>query len=385
MTQCPICGRETPSGGYCIHCGAHLPHGQQSHNALRTHAYAANPHEPVSHPSIVSTLFPHLSPAGTHRMRWLLLVLATLIFLIGLGRLVPLSIVLSALLVPLLYLFYFFDALVFDEEPLPVLLLTFGVGALMGIGMSLIFFRIILSQTLFSVHAQSINHILLTGVGLPLLAQALMLVGPLLLFVLRPRFDEVLDGLVFGSASGLGFAAAQSIIYSWLLLRGPFAQSGPSYSWALLTIQDAILTPLLYAATTGLICSALWLARDRTERVGRYGLLPLPAAIMIAVLGIIVPPFAVNLLGGDVLNLVWYAGTIVVLLLLLRRILHVGLIEKARELAAGGEVVCPHCAHIVPDAAFCRHCGIALRSIARRDRRVAPTAPTTPTEGTTHG
>ena len=68
----------------------------------------------------------------------------------------------------------------------------------------------------------STSYILLTGVGLPLLGQALMLVGPLALYVARPRFDHLLDGLVFGAASGLGFAAAQSIIYSWLLIQGPF-------------------------------------------------------------------------------------------------------------------------------------------------------------------
>lgn len=378
MIQCPVCGRETPPGGYCIHCGTHLAHGNRAHNASRTHAYAANPHEPVSHLSVVSTLFPHLGPTHTHRMRWLLLILAAIIFLVGLGRLVPLAIVLSALLVPLLYLFYFFDALIFEEEPLPVILLTFGAGALLGIGMSLVFFRVVLGNTYFSLSGQNTSHVLITGVVLPLLAQALMLVGPVILFLVRPRFDEVLDGLVFGAASGLGFAAAQSIIYSWLIITGPFARSGPAYSWALLTIQDAILIPLLYAATTGLICASLWLARDRTERAGRNGLLAFPLALLIGALGIVIPSVGANLLGGNILNLVWYAVVIAILLLLLRRILHTGLIEKARTLATGGEIECPHCHHIVPDAAFCQHCGIALRSIARRDRRTAAS------EGTTH-
>ena len=75
----------------------------------------------------------------------------------------------------------------------------------------------------------------------------------------RPRFDHLLDGLVFGAASGLGFAAAQSIVYSWLLLQGPFLQNGLVVSWVLPVLRIALFVPLLDAATTALICGAIWL------------------------------------------------------------------------------------------------------------------------------
>ncbi|HKB49728.1 MAG TPA: zinc ribbon domain-containing protein, partial [Ktedonobacterales bacterium] len=85
--RCSHCGRELPEGAsYCPHCGTqqHLAIG-----AARTRAFAANPGEHVYHPSVVSTFFPHLGPVRTNQARWLLLLAAAAIFLIGLGRFVP--------------------------------------------------------------------------------------------------------------------------------------------------------------------------------------------------------------------------------------------------------------------------------------------------------
>src|SRR5215472_3160050 len=115
---CPNCGRETPdTGHYCVHCGSPLPDAGQPFDPRRRHAFAADPREHVWHLSVVSTLFPHLNPARTHQTRWVLLLGVVIVFLVGLGRLVPLSIVLAALLVPVLYLIYFFIAEVHGGEP----------------------------------------------------------------------------------------------------------------------------------------------------------------------------------------------------------------------------------------------------------------------------
>ncbi|HLZ22251.1 MAG TPA: PrsW family glutamic-type intramembrane protease [Ktedonobacterales bacterium] len=368
---CPNCGRETPAMRFCIHCGTALPDAGQPFDRRRRHAFAADPREDVLHLSAVSTLFPHLNPTHTHRVRWILLASATVIFLVGLGRLVPLSIVLAALLVPILYLIYFFVAEIHDGEPVPVLASTFAAGAVLGVAMSLAFYRVILSQARVAF-APRASYILLTAVGLTILGQLLMLVGPFVLFFTRRRFDDLLDGLAFGAASSLGFAAAQSVIYSWILIAGPFQRLGPAYSWALPVIRIALLVPLLDATTTGLICAAIWLRRD-PHPPARYlpSITSVPVAVLLGVLGQIVPAVGSALLGGPILSLVWYAATLGALLLLARVVLHIGLIEKARPLGHGGTLVCPHCGHRIPDVAFCPHCGIALRSIARRDRRSA--------------
>ncbi len=370
--RCEICGREGPEGDYCAYCGAHQYPAPGSSARLRRHVYAANPSEHILHPSIVSTLFPHLGPLRTLQARWLLLVSAAVVFAIALGRLVPLSIILAALLLPALYLLYFYEAQVYEDEPLSVLGATFVLGAILGVGMSLAFYRVLLGQRQVGF-GQSTGYVLLTGVTLPLLGQALMLVGPVILFITRPRFDDVLDGLAFGAAAGLGFAATQSITYAWLLISGPFVQRGADYTWALPILRIVLLVPLVNAATTGLICAALWIHRDRDPAAQAIG--PLgspPVAVLLGVFGQVVPALGSDLLGGTILTLLWYAVTLAILLLLVRHVLHGGLIEKAHVLGHGLSLRCPHCHHLVGDVAFCPYCGLAMRATSKRGRGQPP-------------
>ncbi len=376
MIRCPHCGRETPEGGYCIYCGTQLSRGTRPSDAQRWHAYAAYPREHVLHLSVITTLFPHLTPSQTHRARWLLLGCALVIFFIGVGRLVPLAIVLGVVLFPLLYLAYFYFTHVFEDEPLPVLLATFVCGAVMGALMSAVFYPIILGQRRLAF-GRSPGYILLTGLALPLLAQALMLVGPLVLYVFRPRFDHLLDGLVFGAASGLGFAAAQSIVYSWLLLQGPFLQNGLVVSWVLPVLRIALFVPLLDAATTALICGAIWLNRDRQIFGRSAGWIASPRlAALIGVLGQTVPSLGYDLIGGQVMALVWYGAAAAVLLILLRVLVHDGLLERKSPRSSEAPLACPHCGRLVPpDAAFCPHCGFALGTPPYGRSRPVPPSP----------
>ena len=369
--HCTHCGRETPPGHYCVHCGADLTEQASARTRTRRHAFAANPSEHVYHPGIVSTFFPHFGPRRTQQMRWILLAGITVIFLIGLGRIVPVATVAAALFVPLLYLAYFYDVELYESEPLAVLGATFAVGALLGLGLSLSFAPI-LQRYLRPLFGPRPEYVLLHGIAYPILAQALMLVGPLLLYFWRRRFDEVLDGLAFGAASGLGFAAAQSIVLAWLLITGPIQQAGPASSWAIPTIRDSLFVPLLDAGTTGLICAALWAHRHGLRpaagaaRLGWLG--ALPVVIALALLLQVAPALATDLARGLIESLVWYGLALLGALLLARHVLHVALLARARELGHGGVVRCPHCGHEVPDVPFCPHCGLAMRSIAKRAR-----------------
>jgi hypothetical protein len=375
LVDCPHCGRQTPEGAYCIHCGTRLPHGGQPEDARRQHAYASYPREHVLHLSVITTLFPHLTPQQTQRARWLLLGGAVVVFFVALGRLVPLAIVLAVLLLPLLYVAYFYFAKIFGDEPLPVLLATFACGAILGAVMSAVFYPIILGQRRLTF-GRSAGYILLTGLVLPLVAQALMLVGPLVLYVLRPRFDHLLDGLVFGAASGLGFAAAQSIIYSWLLLQGPFVQNGLAVSWVLPVLRIALFVPILDAATTALICGAIWLNRDRRlTRRNPSSIITPPLAALAGVLGQIVPSLGFNLLGGQIFALIWYGAAAAVLLILLRVLVHSGLLERKLPRNPEAPALCPHCGRPVPpEAAFCPHCGFALGGRTSEGRPTEPLA-----------
>jgi RsiW-degrading membrane proteinase PrsW (M82 family) len=374
--RCEHCGRETPEGHYCAYCGAHLPASDTPHSpTARRHVFALNPNEHVYQPGIISTFFPHLSPYRTHQFRWVLFVLAAIVLLLVAGHYIPIAIVAAALIVPVLYLAYFYVVEVYEDEPLSVLALTFVAGAVLGALMNLAFYRVTIGQMRIGLQgvdplANQGTYLVLTALIEPIIAQALMLVGPLILFFTRKHFDETLDGLVFGVASGLGFATAQSIILYWLLITGSLQPAGSTVSWALPIIRIALLTPLLFAATTGLICTVLWLRRDPTPPTREMGpLASLPVAILIALLALILPAVGATFYGGQVLNLLWYGIPVVIMMLIVRHVLHVGLIDKARDLGHGGTLKCPHCLHTVPDVPFCPNCGIAMRSVARRHRR----------------
>lgn len=368
---CPNCGREALGGHYCPYCGTHLVDEAATRGQRRAHAYAANPHEPVYHPAIVSTFFPHLSPHRMLQVRWILLAGIAIIFLIGLGRYVPVAFVAAALLIPLLYLIYFYDVAIYEDEPIWVLGGTFVLSAILGVVASLYFYSLILPYERIAL-APPPAFIWLTGVIVPLVGQVLMLVGPLILYITRRRFNEVLDGLSFGVASGLGYAAAQSIVFSWLLIVGRFQQVGSASSWALPTLRISVLVPLLYAATTGLICAVLWLRRDPQPPARPLGwLASLPVAVAIALVAQVVPALGNDFVGGLIVALFWYGGTLLVMLLIVRHVLHIALTAKAHELGHGGMLRCPQCHHEVPDVPFCPNCGLAMRSTDKRSRRAA--------------
>jgi hypothetical protein len=360
--RCPHCGRMTPAGVFCTHCGASLPTGDRLGDPRRFHAFATHPREGVLHLSIITTLFPHLDRQRSQQARWLLLAGVVIIVLLGLSRFIPLAIVLAALLLPLLYLGSLVLAERYADVPWHVLLATFGSGFLLGAVQSMMSYRIILPHRSFGVGLHP-GYVLLTGIVIPLIAQALMLVGPVMLYVWLPRFAEPIDGLVFGAASGLGFAAAQSIIYSWLLIVEPVQRGGQSLTWLPTILWILLLIPLLDAATTSMICLALWLRRDLPHGLppmGRFG--RLEVAVPWAWVGQIIPSLGFDLLGNQSLALVWYGVTTAVALVLLRMQIHRSVLAHAQAKGAVAMAACPHCHHSLEEGAFCPHCGLALRS-----------------------
>lgn len=395
--RCPQCGREAPPGAYCGYCGARLPHHVEgkapphARDTLRAHAYAADPRERLFAPALISTLFPHLPPMRANIARWLLIAGVALALGVALGRYVPIALALGAALLPILYLAYFYDVEVYEDEPVPILAGTFVAGAALGAALSLAFYRTLIGQRPLGLHVGlPIGYVALNALLLPLLSQALMLAGPVALYLFfrrRSRFEDILDGLVFGAASGLGFAAAQSIVYAWQLLAGPLQRGGGAFDWTLPTLRVTLLTPLLYAASTGLMCAALWLRRDPHVRQRPPTLATsLPFAIVAAALGLILPSLLTDFVPGQTLSFLWYLLAAVALLLLARVSLHIGLLEKGAETVEGitdaDLIVCPTCQRLTADLAFCSQCGVALRANSKRRRaRRPPELPGDATEG----
>lgn len=375
--RCPQCGRDAPPGAYCGFCGARLPQQEgapppHAHDRRRAHAYAADPRESLYAPALISTLFPHLPPRRAILARWLLIAGVILAVGVAVARFAPIALLLGAVLLPVLYLIYFYDVAVYEDEPVIVLAGTFVAGAVLGAALSLAFYRALIGQRALSLHAgPSAGYVTLTAVALPLLGQLLMLIGPLALYVIRPRFSDILDGLVFGVASALGFAAAQSVVYAWLIITGPLQRGGGAFDWTLPTLRVTLLTPLLYAGATGLICAALWLRRDpHVRQRPKSFVTSLPFAIVAAAIGQVAPSLLTDLISGQVRSFIWYLLAAMAMLMLARIGLHLGLLEKGAEADGNADLIrCPTCQRLTPDLAFCAECGMALRARPKRAPR----------------
>jgi hypothetical protein len=208
----------------------------------------------------------------------------------------------------------------------------------------------------------------LAGIAIPVVAQALMLAGPLFLYLFRDRFREPLDGLTFGAASALGFSLASSLTAFWPSLAGPLVASGSPVDWALRLTRAGLLVALINASTTALVAAAIWLHRYDRRKSNR----PLQSSILAAV----VVAFGVQVLLGAiafvvqdlVVEVAILALAAVALLLYVRLVIHDALLVEGAEHEIGPDSQCPECHRIVPTMAFCPSCGAARAAASKQGR-----------------
>lgn len=380
QTTCHNCNNAVPPGAYCGVCGAHLE-ASVPRAAGRTHAFAANPHEHVLHLSPVSTLFPHLPHRRSAPFRLALGVMAVAIIVLGYARLTGPAIAVAAFAVPLLYLLYLYEVEVYEDEPEIVLGATVVVGIILGY-LWAHFTGHFVTETLLlnaSPLGAPTGRIILTGVIFPLIVQALMLVGAVILYLTRD-YEEALDGFAFGAACALGFVLASTLVYLWPELNNGLYSVAPATQNALRVIQRGLLTPFIYASTTGLIAGALWLLRRPRRPLSSYGwttTLWLQIAIAAAV------QVGLGLVSIYVTSQAWstviFFIVAILLLLWVRVAIHHYLLAEAADAGTevGPMIPCSHCHHVVPRMGFCPHCGIATRATPKSGsghvgRRVRP-------------
>lgn len=348
---CPHCGELVPGGEFCGHCGCQLA---DTVARRRHHAYAAAPGEHLGHLAVISTLFPHLPQRSAHTFRQALAAGMALIVGLTALRLFGAATVAAAVVLPVLYLLYLYEVEVYEHEPVPVLLVTLVAGVALGAG----YVQLVDRTGSLSVSGGGQNA-LVAGIALPLLAQALMVAGPLLLLN-RAHFDETLDGLTFGAASGLGFTAAGLLSQSWHIITAPLLADQSSTDEILRLLRSGVILALVNASATGLITASLWLRRHGRSR----GWHPNPwrgfwAAAAVALLAQVGIGFAGHHL-VSLLLLVTVDGLIAAaLLVFLRVVLHHALLEEGAERAIGPPAPCADCHRVVPTMLFCPACGVA--------------------------
>jgi RsiW-degrading membrane proteinase PrsW (M82 family) len=341
-----------PSGNFCGHCGAHLP----SASTTRRHAFAAVPTERVAHLSIISTLFPHLPHRRGGAFRWALLAGGAAVLVLAALHLFAPATVAATLLLPVLYLLYLYEVEVYEDEPWLVIGATMVTGAVLGYAFTGFSGRAV---SLLNLTGDRENSFVLAGVAIPIVAQALMLAGPLLLYVFRGRFREPLDGLTFGAASALGFTLTSSLTKFWPAITGSLVSGGDPIDWSLRLLQVGILVSLINASTTALVAAAVWLHRYDRRRISRPWASSILATLIVAfgaqlVVGMLT--FALPNVASEVLIRLVAA---LALLLYVRLVIHQALMVEGVEHEIGPDSQCPECHRIVPTMAFCPSCGAA--------------------------
>jgi RNA polymerase subunit RPABC4/transcription elongation factor Spt4 len=361
LVTCPHCERVVPQGDFCGHCGAHLT----TASATRRHAFAAVPSEPVAHLSIITTLFPHLPHRRGGAFRWALLAGAAAVLVLAALHLFAPATIAAVCLLPVLYLLYLYEVEVYESEPWLVIGATMIAGAVLGYAFTS-FSGDAVSRLNLTGDRES--AIVLAGVAIPIVAQVLMLAGPLFLYAFRSRFYEPLDGLTFGAASALGFTLSSSLTAFWPLISGPLVASGDPLDWSLRLLRAGILLSLVNASTTALIAAAIWLQRYDRRRLGRPWTTNILAAVIVAigaqvVLGL-VGSLASDLVAEVAVRLLATLG----LLMYLRLVIHQALLVEGAEHEIGPDSPCPECHRMVPTMAFCPACGAARAAASKHGR-----------------
>jgi RsiW-degrading membrane proteinase PrsW (M82 family) len=85
--------------------------------------------------------------------------------------------------------------------------------------------------------------------------EAVKLIFPVAIFLLFTKYRSEVDGLVFGIASGIGFAALESMGYGLTTLMSP---NTTFVDLEQVLVARGLLAPLGHAAWTGIVCGAIW-------------------------------------------------------------------------------------------------------------------------------
>lgn len=363
MTTCGSCGSSTPEGNFCVRCGAPLEGGFDGHSRGRSH-FAAAPHEHVALPMVVSTLFPHL-PRSSHVFFRIALALGAAVMAgLAVARLFPLALIAAAMLLPVLVVLYLLDVNVYEDEPVWAMALTILWGAATGVAFGLLALDISPSTAGLVVHGDS-QYLVGQGLVLPFCGLFVLLGGPLTLLRYH-RFNSVLDGVTFGACAAAAFGGAEAITYGFHVLSAGIRPNGAVLPWIWRLLSLGFGMPILTMGAAAAACAALWLryrapARD-AQALGPLGhpTVALPAAALLVMGGAVGATF---LPAGAWLG--WLVAFDIVVIVLLRRAIHVGLLEESLEIPIGPEFTCSNCGELTARHTFCSHCGISLQALPK--------------------
>ncbi|MDV3127381.1 zinc ribbon domain-containing protein [Mycobacterium sp. 21AC1] len=373
-TECRVCKVDVPDGKYCGLCGVHL--NEQPGDGpewLRVTASCVAPEEHLLRPSITSSLFPHLSHRSRIPFRIAMLVLLAGLVACALLRLPAALIAVAALGLPLLFVIYLQESDALRDLPTASLILTAVLGIGLGVGW------VLLTGTMMARSygvplgsGMSIDRITRNGLGVPLGSALLMLIPAVVVRLSRPPTRESLDGFMFGAFGATAFTAAATLTrLAPQLTTGMVAHNRPMSGLLVEAGIRGVAAPLTAAAAGGLIGAALWFTRPASKEHQHPGYVRLvlfgcgfAVLVVYAALGLIDVARA-----PQWLQLTVHLAVALVAVFVLRVGLHLALLHEAHDpIASDQPILCPRCGHVVPDMAFCAHCGAATHASSRSSR-----------------
>lgn len=380
--ECPRCHAQIPgTGHFCPECGA----DRRSGDWARRRSFAAKPDEPVASFALLSSIMPLGSGQRPQTYRIALTIALVVALVAAIFGAMPIAVLVAAFAVPIVYIVYMYDVNLWEDEPVAVTGLAFGLTGVLALVWTIVW-TLLRGPVSFATPsfdgsgggAPLLGTFLLVAVLVPIVGEAIRQVGPVLL-ASRPQFDDLMDGLTFGVISGVAYATFDTLVRHWALLTGGLQSADPGL-WVSLIFLEGFVKPLLMGTATGLACaefSGLGRGYDGfTPRYIRAVVLAIVANIAYQA-GTYLFSFVGSATLGVLLSILWGLFILSILVLRLRVVLHTGLMEAALEHAArtagagpdGNLDFCPQCEMpLQPGAAFCAACGTAVAATANARR-----------------
>lgn len=374
MTECRVCKVDVPKGKYCGLCGVHLEKEPgDGPEWLRVTASCVAPEEHLLKPAITSSLFPHLSHRSRIPFRIAMVVLVAGLVVCAYLRLPAALIAVAALGLPLLFLIYLQESDAFSDLPKSTLVLTAALGIALGIGWVLLTGTMMARSYGVPLGSGITGYRLLrNGLGVPVGGLVLMVMPAVVIRLVRPPTRESLDGFMIGALGATAFTAAATLTrLAPQLTTGMVARNRPMSGLFVEAGIRGFAVPLTAVAVGGLIGAALWFTRPPSKVHQHPGYV---RAVMLGC-GLIVVLVYAGLGLIDVarvpqwIQLAVHVAVALVAMFALRVGLHLALLhEQHDEIASDKPILCPRCGNVVPDMAFCAHCGAATHASSRSSR-----------------
>ncbi|MBV8292837.1 MAG: zinc ribbon domain-containing protein, partial [Mycobacterium sp.] len=226
-----------------------------------------NPSSPAPgesrHPvTVTGTLMPHMA-AGRHHVYRNVTALTLLAALLAaaFGSL-SIALVLAAVALPAVVLTYIHDHNLWHDEPLTVIVVTFALSLVLGVGVGFLQTRLLgIALAAGPNRLPPMSSILELGVLVPVVAFVAVLVAPLLVTA-RAKFRHPMDVVVTCALSGAALSLGLSVVVQHGAFNHLQATAGYPASVAFIALTLGFLQPVIFAtaaavAVLGLRCAGL--------------------------------------------------------------------------------------------------------------------------------